>query len=94
MVKDLQNSIEEMTRYEKIERSKFQLYIDFPSKIANFMFCLNEANIPEIGKWSMRNIRKLYRRLTRQQINDTSYLNITVEHQIVFFILGSVPWRN
>ena len=91
MVKDLQNSIEEMTKYEKIEGTKFSLDIDFPSKIANFMFYLNEANIPEIGKWSMRNIRKLYRRLTRQQIDYTSYHNITIEHQIVIFILGSVP---
>ena len=91
MVKDLQNSIEQMTRFEKIEGSKFELYIDFPSRIANFMFNLNEANIPEVGKWSMRNIRKLYRRLTKQQINDTSYFNITIEHQIVFYILGSVP---
>ena len=39
----------------------------------------------------MRNIRKLYRRLTRQQIDYTSYHNITIEHQIVIFILGSVP---
>lgn len=39
----------------------------------------------------MRNIRKLYRRITRQQINDTSYFNITIEYQIVFYILGSVP---
>jgi len=39
----------------------------------------------------MRNIRKLYRRITRQQINDTSYHNVTLEHQIVFYILGSIP---
>lgn len=91
MIKDLKNSIEEMTRFEKIEGSKFELYVDFPSRIANFMFNLNEINIPEVGKWSMRNIRKLYRRITRQQINDTSYFNITIEHQIVFYILGSVP---
>ena len=90
-IKDLQSCIEEMTKYEKIEGTKFSIDIQFPSKIANFMFYLNEANIPEIGKWSMRNIRKLYRRLTRQQIDDTSYHNITIEHQIVFFIIGSVP---
>ena len=39
----------------------------------------------------MRNIRKLYRRLTRQQIDYTSYHNITIEHQVVIFILGSIP---
>ena len=93
MIKDLQSSIEEMTRFEKIEGAKFKLYIDFPSRIANFMFKLNEANFPEIGKWSMRNIRKLYRRLTRQQINDSSFYNITIEHQIVFYILGTIPGR-
>lgn len=91
MIKDLQSSIEEIIRFEKIEGSKFELYIDFPSRIANFMYNLNEANIPEVGKWSMRNIRKLYRRLKKQQINYTSYFNITIEHQIVFYILGCVP---
>ena len=69
-----------LIKFEKIEGSKFELYVDFPSRIANFMFNLNEANIPEVGKWSMRNIRKLYRRITRQQINDTSYFSITIEH--------------
>ena len=91
MIKDLQSSIEEMTRFEKVVGSKFSLYVDFASRIANFMFKLNEANYPEIGKWSMRNIRKLYRRLTKQQINDSSYYNITIEHQIVFYILGTIP---
>ena len=91
MIKDLQNSIEEMTRFEINKEAKFKLYFDFPSRIANFMYQLNKANFPEIGKWSMRNIRKLYRRITNQQISDSSYLNITIEHQIVFYILGSVP---
>ena len=91
MIKDLQSSIEQMIEFEKIKDSKFELYIDFHSKIAKFMYILNEANIPEVDKWSMRNIRKLYRRLTRQQIDNTSFFNITIEHQIVFYILGSVP---
>ncbi len=38
----------------------------------------------------MRIIRKLYKRLTTQQINDSSYNNIKIEHQIVFFILDCV----
>ena len=91
-VKDLKNSIEEMIKFEKSPDSKFQLYIDFPHRIANFMLKLNEMNIKEIGKWSMRNIRKLFRRITRQQqINNSYYYNITIEHQIVFYILGSIP---
>lgn len=69
-----------LIKFEKIEGSKFELYVDFPSRITNFMFNLNKVNIPEVGKWSMRNIRKLYRRITRQQINDTSYFSITIEH--------------
>ena len=54
------------------------------------MYNLNEANILEVGKWSIKNIRKLYKRLTTQQINDSSYNNITIENQIVFFILDCV----
>ena len=93
MIKDLQSSIEEMTRFEKKNDSEFNINEDFPLKIANFMFKLNELNIPEIGKWSMRDIRKLYRRLTKQQIKGPSYFNITIEHQIIFYILGSIAGR-
>ena len=56
MIKDLRNSIEEMTKFEKIKEVKFKLSLDFPSKIAKFMFELNKVNFPEVGKWSMRNI--------------------------------------
>lgn len=91
IIKDLQSSIEEMTRLEKVDGSNFKLYVKNPSRIANFMFKLNEANFPEVGKWSMRNIRNLHRRLTKQQINDSSCFNITIEHQIVFYIFGTVP---
>ena len=38
------------------------------SKIAKFMYLLNEKNEPDIGIWSMRNIRKLFRRLKNQKI--------------------------
>ena len=90
MIKDLQSSIEEMIRFEKINDTKFNTHPDFPLKIANFTLKLNELKIPEIGKWSMRDIRKLYRRLTKQQIENSSYFNITIEHQIIFYILGSI----
>ncbi len=39
-----------MLRFEKIEASKFELYIYFPSRIEYFMYNLNVANILEIGK--------------------------------------------
>ena len=32
----------------------------------------------------MRDVRKLYRRITQQQIKENEYFNITIEHQIVF----------
>lgn len=41
MIKDLQKSIKEMIRFKKIAGSKFELYVDFSSRIANFMFNLN-----------------------------------------------------
>ena len=48
-----------MTRFEKIDEKeqKFEIYVDFASRIANCMFHLNKANFPEVGKWSMRKIR-------------------------------------
>ena len=60
------------------------------SKIAKFMYLINQKNEPEIGIWSMRNIRKIFRRIKNQQINKESYKNITYEDQIVFFILQSI----
>ena len=54
------------------------------------MYLLNEQKDQDIGIWSMRNIRKLFRRLQSQQIKYDSYIKISPEHQIVFFILQSI----
>jgi hypothetical protein len=50
-----------------------------------FLNNLNETNITKIGKCSIRDVRKLNRRITQQQKKENDYF----EHQIVF-ILGSI----
>ena len=59
-------------------------------KIARFMYLINEKKVQDIGIWSMRNIRKLFRRLQSQLIDSKSYIKITPEHQVVLFILQSI----
>ena len=74
-----------MIACEKLSDTNFKIPTDFPLHIANFMVDLNNSEIPEIGNWSMRNIRKLHRRIVKQQMEEnSSYYNITIEHQIVF----------
>lgn len=51
---------------------------------------LNEKNIQEIGIWSIRNIRKLFRRIYNQQLSEKNYKNIIPEIQILIFILGGI----
>ena len=51
---------------------------------------INKNNFPEIGIWSMRNIRKLFRRLYNQQLSENNYKNVIPEIQILIFILGGV----
>ena len=63
---------------------------NFPKNISNFMNKINKNNFPEIGIWSMRNIRKLFRRLYNQQLSENNYKNVIPEIQILIFILGGV----
>ena len=63
---------------------------NFPKNISNFMNKINKNNFPEIGIWSMRNIRKLFRRLYNQQLSENNYKNVISEIQILIFILGGV----
>ena len=60
-------------------------------KLSKLMISLNEKYIPEIGSWSMRDIRKIFRRINQQMINPNDYKNIKEIHQILIYILGGVP---
>ena len=57
------------------------------------MFLIIKNNIPEIGLWSMRNIRKIFRRLLRQEENKNEYFNIEPIHQLIIFLLGSIQQK-
>ena len=60
-------------------------------KMANFMYKISKLNDADIGTWSMRNIRKIFRRNAYQQLNKESYINVSFELQIVIYILGDIP---
>ncbi len=64
---------------------KFKIQNVWFSELQIFLNNLNETNIPKIGKCSIRDVRKLNRRITQQQKKENDYF----EHQIVF-ILGSI----
>ena len=61
------------------------------AKLSRFMISLNEKDVPEIGSWSMRDIRKIFRRISLQMIKSSDYKNIKEIHQILIYILGGVP---
>ena len=70
--KDIQTSCEELIKTE----FDTNFSDSFSIKISKFMFLLIKNNFPEIGIWSMRNIRKIFRRLLRQEENKNEYNNI------------------
>jgi MoxR-like ATPase len=59
-------------------------------QIAGFMDQLNNTQLPSVELWSLRDIRKLFHRLGRMQLDEYSYKNMTIAHHIMFFILGGV----
>jgi len=87
--KDIQTSCEELIKTE----FETNFSVSFSIKISKFMFLLIKNNIPEIGLWSMRNIRKIFRRLLRQEENKNEYINIEPIHQLIIFILGSIQQK-
>ena len=60
-------------------------------KLSKLMISLNEKEIPEVGSWSMRDIRKIFRRINNQNKNPKEYKCIKEIHQILIYILGGVP---
>ena len=89
---DIEASCRDIATYELLKDCENELKESFPIKISRFMFLLNKKREPEIGEWSMRNIRKLYRRikLHKIKIESKEFINITYIHQIVFYILQSI----
>ena len=89
---DIEASCRDIATYELLKDCDNELKESFPIKISRFMFLLNQKREPEIGEWSMRNIRKLYRRIKLHKIKSESkeFINITYIHQIVFYILQSI----
>ncbi len=87
--KDIQTSCEELIKTE----FETNFSVSFSIKISKFMFLLIKKNFPEIGIWSMRNIRKIFRRLLRQEENKNEYFNIEPIHQLIIFLLGSIQQK-
>ena len=57
------------------------------------MYNLNEANIPEIGKWSTKEMLENYiEELLNNKLKKMN--NITIEHQIILYILVSISKRS
>ena len=69
----------------------FKLNKNLAEKLSKLMISLNEKYIPEVGSWSMRDIRKIFRRISHQTNFPNDYKNIKEIHQILIYILGGVP---
>jgi energy-coupling factor transporter ATP-binding protein EcfA2 len=87
---DIKASCEEIIINELNQDAGGSISATFSKQISDFMYKINIENFPDIGIWSMRNIRKLFRRISNQQIKQEEYINIIPEIQILIYILGGV----
>jgi len=87
---DIKASCEEIIINELNQDGDGSISSTFSKQISDFMYKINIENFPDIGIWSMRNIRKLFRRISNQQIKKDDYKNIIPEIQILIYILGGV----
>lgn len=78
-LEDLKKSCEDIIKENINEKIEYK--ISNEEKMANFMYKINKLNDGDIGTWSMRNIRKIFRRNAYQQLNKNSYINVTFELQ-------------
>ena len=88
-LEDLQKSCQDIIKENLSEKNEYKL--SNAEKMANFMYKINKLNDPDIGNWSMRNIRKIFRRYAYQILNKECYINVSFELQLVIYILGEIP---
>jgi hypothetical protein len=55
------------------------------------MCSFNDLTLPSLSPWSMRDIRKLLRRFSFYQHSPGSFINFTIPHYIMFYIMSSIP---
>ena len=59
--------------------------------LSNLMENLNKKEIVDIGRWSMRDIRKIFRRINAQRgSSEKEYIKIKDIHQIVIYIFSGI----
>ena len=88
-LEDLKKSCQDIIKENISEKIEYKT--SNAEKMAIFMYKINKLNDPDIGTWSMRNIRKIFRRNAYQQLNQQSYINVSFELQVVIYILGEIP---
>ena len=88
-LEDLKKSCQDIIKENISEKVEYKT--SNAEKMALFMFQINKLNDPNIGTWSMRNIRKIFRRNAYQQLYPNSYINVSFELQIIIYILGETP---
>ena len=61
-------------------------------KLSQIMESLNQKEFVDIGRWSMRDIRKILRRINLQRTSSKDeYKNIKDIHQILIYIFSGIP---
>ena len=70
-------------------------YYNLSKILSKFMESLNKKEIIDVGRWSMRDIRKILRRINNQRISSPYvYRNIKDIHQVLIYIFCGVPKNN
>ena len=86
MTKELLRDNEEKEELENTEE-----YNQLITSLAELMIYFNNFEFPEIGRWSMRDIRKRFKRIKKQKIShEDEYLNITNSIQIFIYIFSGI----
>jgi len=91
-LEDLKKSCQDIIKENISEKVEYKM--SNAEKMATFMFKINQLNDPNIGIWSMRNIRKIFRRNAYQQLNQNSYINVSSAINLTNKIIQLIPKTN
>ena len=75
----------------ELNKNELKENSNLATKLSKIYISLNKKEIPDIESWSMRDIRKILRRIDKQKNSPNEYKNIKDIHQILIYIFSGVP---
>jgi hypothetical protein len=88
---DVEIYCNEILDHEFLFESRLQSGSIIPKQIASFMCELNQLSISQIEPWSMRDLRKLFNRISHSEQNPESYINFSILCLFFYLVMSQVP---